>query len=102
VYQQSEEVQNFTIEELNKYRDQMIQVFDVRIFNKMIKNFPIISKPEGNPPLFNENPALINEFLMRVQLTKTMAKINVNFLNKLKNSAQRLKKNIGKKYLENE
>ena len=98
VYQQSEKAQVFSIEELDHYRQQMIEVFDVRVFDKMIKHFPKIEMPEGNPALFNNDPVLINRFLMRVELTKTSATINLALLKKLKKSAINLRNIINKKY----
>lgn len=100
VYQRSDEAQRFAIEELTYYRELMIQVFDVKVFDKMIKNFPKITVPEGNPSFFNNDKALINQFLMRVEFCKTTSKTELNFLYKLKNSALRLKESIGKAYLE--
>ena len=100
VYQQSEEAQEFSIIELDKYRDEMIQIFDAKVFGQMIKNFPELSKPEGNPRLFNENALLMNSFLMRVEMTKTNAIVNERYLTKLKNSAKILRESISKSYIE--
>jgi hypothetical protein len=93
-YQQSEDAQDFAVKALDEYRTQMVKVFNVRIFDTMIKDFPAISIPEGNPALFNSDPALINEYLMRVQLVKTMAVMNIKYLKELKIRAGRLQKQI--------
>jgi hypothetical protein len=98
LYQQFEDAQTFEIEALNNYHDAMTKVFDVKVFDTMIDDYPNITKPAGNPPLFNNNPALINEFLMRVQLSKNMAFLNIKFLNKLKASALNLKTQVEKEY----
>ena len=78
----------------------MIKVFDIKVFNQMIKNFPKITKPEGNPPLFNSNPEQINTLLMHAQFCKTTSLTNLNFLIRLQNSAILLKKSIQKEYIE--
>jgi hypothetical protein len=93
-YQQSEDVQDFAVKALDEYRTQMIRVFNVRIFDTMIKDFPAISMPAGNPALFRSDPELINEYLMRVQLVKTMSIMNIAYLKQLKSRAVRLKKQI--------
>ena len=100
VYQQYEDAQEFSIKELSNYRQEMIKVFDIKVFNQMIKNFPKITKPEGNPPLFNSNPEQINTLLMHAQFCKTTSLTNLNFLIRLQNSAIRLKKSIQKEYIE--
>lgn len=100
VYQQFEESEEFSTEELNYYRAEMAQVFDVKVFDKMINNFPKIDMPEGNPTILNNDKALMNRFLMRVQFCKTTSKVDLIFLIKLKNSAKRLRDSIRKEYLE--
>lgn len=94
LYQQMEDAQDFAVNALDEYRAQMIKVFNVRIFDSMIKDFPVVSMPSGNPALFNNNPALMNEYLMRVQLVKTMTMMNINYLKELKIRAIRLQKQI--------
>jgi hypothetical protein len=98
LYQQSVDVQDFAVKTLDEYRELMIRVFNVRVFDTMIADFPVISMPEGNPALFNTDPELINQFLMRVQLTKTMSKMNINFLLELKKRAVRLQEQIKEGY----
>jgi hypothetical protein len=98
VYQQFQKSQVFAMEELNYYREQMIQVFDVRVFDTMINRFPKIDMPKGNPPLFNNDPILMNRFLMRVELAKTSATLNVQTLKKMRASAIKLRDVLNKKY----
>lgn len=100
VYQQYSDAQEFSIKELENYRQEMMEVFDVKVFDQMIKDFPKIIRPEGNPPLFNPNPEKINSLLMHAQYCKTTSLTNLNFLIRLQNSAILLKKSIEKEYIE--
>lgn len=100
IYQQYQKAQEFSINELDFYRQEMTQVFDVKVFDKMITNFPKIDKPEGNPALFNSNSAQLNSLLLRIQFCKTTSQINRNYLIRLQNSAIRLRKNIQENYID--
>lgn len=90
--QQLEEIQ------VRDYRDIMIRIFDVTIFNTMIKTYPDIIIPEGNPAVLNTDPLLINEFLMRIHLVKRNKLANIYLLNDLLAKAQRLKQEIKAQY----
>ena len=98
LYQQHEDNRQLDMLQLRDYRDIMIQVFDVRIFDTMIKNFPETIIPIGNPPLFSNDHLLINELLMRVQLSKRINQVNIQYLIELKEKAARLKEQIKKDY----
>jgi len=69
-YQEFELDQELEGTQLRDYRDIMIRIFDVRVFDTMLKSYPEIIMPAGNTALFNNDPLLINEFLMRVHLVK--------------------------------
>jgi len=94
LYQQSEDLQGYSVKSLDDYRDEMVNVFNVRIFNTMIKDFPTISMPEGNPKLLSNDSLVISKYLMRVQLVKTLAMENIEYLKELKTRAARLQKQI--------
>lgn len=84
LYQRSADAQHFSVNTLAEYRDYMIKVFDAKVYDNMTINFPEIKMPNNKPKLFNEDKQLLNEFLMRIQLTKTAEIVNLNFLNKLR------------------
>ena len=66
-YKTGQELENVQIDQ---YRSSMMQIFDVQVFNSMVKSYPEIIMPEGNPSLLSTNPSLINEFLMRAHFCK--------------------------------
>ena len=72
LYQQFKTDQDILyLSQLQDYRAVMIQVFDIHVFNSMISDESgDISIPAGNNALFNADPNLINELLMRVHLAK--------------------------------
>ncbi len=87
LYQRSADAQRFSISTLAEYRDYMIKVFDAKVYENMTINFPEITMPNEKPKLFNEDKQLLNEFMMRIQLTKTAEIVNLNFLHKLRYKA---------------
>ena len=86
------------VAQLDDYRSGMMQIFDVQVFNSMIKSYPEIIMPAGNPPLLNNNPTLINEFLMRAHFAKRNKLANKNALISLKEKATKLITQIKKEY----
>jgi len=86
------------VAQLDDYRSGMMQIFDVQVFNSMIKSYPEIIMPVGNPPLLNSNPSLINEFLMRAHFAKRNKLTNRNALIGLKEKATKLITQIKKEY----
>ena len=101
--QQEQDNRELEMLQLRDYRDVMIRVFDVKAFEEMIKDFPITKVPEGNPPLLNSDPLVINELLMRVQLSKRINLVNIEQLTDLKNKSLQLMEQIKKEYhLDNE
>jgi hypothetical protein len=87
LYQQHEEARQLDFLQLRDYRETMLHMFDVRIFDAMIKNFPVITVPPGNPPLLKKDYALINELLIRVQFCKRINQQNIHYLEELKAKA---------------
>ena len=55
---------------LGEYREQMAKIFDIRVFNSMVKSYSEIEMPAGNPALFNEDKQMINEMLIKVHIAK--------------------------------
>lgn len=98
LYQKSEDVQLFARESLVEYRDVMIQLFDFKVFNEMINNFPRIAPPKGNPALLSTDSNRINELLMRVQLVKTAEIVSITHLKELKEVAIKMQESIKKEY----
>ena len=90
LYRAFEEIYRILEEDqLKYYRDVMIQVFDVKTFDSMIKSMAI-EMPNNNPKLFDDSPALINSFLMRVHLLKRNRIASINYLVALKEKANDL------------
>ncbi|HET6766741.1 MAG TPA: hypothetical protein VFH08_05065 [Chitinophagaceae bacterium] len=88
--------QQFIISQQNEgdylmdYRDIMGKIFDIKVFDGMIKTYPDIIMPGGNPPLFNTDKQLINELLVKVHLLKRMKLAEIYYLNQLKVKASNL------------
>jgi hypothetical protein len=83
---------------LADYREIMSKLFDIKVFNGMIKTYPDISMPEGNPPLFNADKQLINELLMKIHIAKRNKLGSIHYLNRLKEKANNLIAMIKKEY----
>jgi len=84
--------------QLRDYRDVMIKVFDVKVFEHMTRKFPVTTIPENNPPLLNNNAEFINDLLMRVHLSKRINLLNIQQLTELKTKAISLREQIIKEY----
>ena len=102
LFQQHEDNRELEMLQLRDYRDVMVRVFDVRIFEAMIKNFPLTTIPQGNPPLLDNDRTVINELLMRIQLSKRINLVNIQALTELKGKALRLIEQIKQQYHLNE
>jgi hypothetical protein len=98
LYQQHEDHRQLDLLQLHDYREVMVQIFDVRIFDAMIKNFPTVIIPPGNPPLFKNDYSLINQLLMRLQFCKRINLVNIQYLAELKDKALSLIKEIKNDY----
>ena len=90
--------QELEFSQLDQYRSSMMQIFDVQVFNSMVKGYPEIIMPEGNPALLNTDPILINEFLMRAHFCKRNKLANKIGLISLKGRATRLLTRIKEEY----
>jgi len=75
---------------LADYRDIMAKVFDVKVFNTMVKTYSEINMPSGDSPLFNSDKQLINELLIRVHIAKRNKLGSILYLNQLKIKASNL------------
>jgi len=84
--------------QLRDYRSAMIRIFEVRVFNTMIKNNPDIIMPADNPALFNNDRTNLNEFLMRAHLVRRNKLINIRYLSELNDKATRLIAQIKNEY----
>jgi len=84
--------------QLRDYRDVMIKVFDVKVFEHMTRKFPATTIPENNPPLLNNNAEFINDLLMRVHLSKRINLLNIQQFTELKTKAISLREQIIKEY----
>jgi hypothetical protein len=98
LFQQYQDNRELEMLQLRDYRDMMVRVFDVKIFDAMIKEFPLTKIPDGNPPLFNNDKSMINELLMRVQLSKRINLVAEQQLVELKQKAQNLVSQIKNEY----
>jgi hypothetical protein len=98
LFQQYQDNRELEMLQLRDYRDIMVRVFDVKIFDAMIKQFPETKIPQGNPPLFNNDKPMINELLMRVQLSKRINLVAAQQLKELKEKAQNLIEQIKTEY----
>lgn len=83
---------------LMDYRDIMGRIFDIEVFDGMVKTYPDIIMPHGNPPLFNTDKQLINELLVKVHLLKRTKLAEIFYLNQLKVKASGLIVLIKKEY----
>ena len=90
--QQTEQLQ------LALYRDQMLRIFDVRVFESILQNNGTIIMPDGNPPLFNNERSVFNDFLMRLHFLKRNNIINYNSIANLMARSQKLIALIKKEY----
>ena len=83
---------------LMDYRDVMAKIFDIRTFSSMVKIYPDINMPNGNPPLFNEDKQLINEMLIKVHIVKRNKLASIQYLTRLKEKAANLIELIKQEY----
>jgi hypothetical protein len=83
---------------LADYREVMSKVFDIKVFDKMVKSYSEINMPEGNPPLFNNDRQLINELLIKIHIAKRNKLGSIRYLDRLKNKANHLISIIKKEY----
>jgi hypothetical protein len=90
--------QELESDQLDQYRSSMMQIFDVYVFDSMVKGYPEISMPEGEPPLLSKSPVLINEFLMRAHFCKRNKLATKIALTSLKERTRRLITQIKKEY----
>lgn len=97
-YQWYKTSQDLEFVQLDDYRSSMMQIFDVQVFNSMVKGYPQIIMPEGNPPLLKTDPSFINEFLMRAHFCKRNKLANLIGLTDLKGRITRLIMQIKKEY----
>ena len=98
VYNQFRRSQDRESEFLADYRETMSKVFDIKVFNEMVKTFSDIVMPEGNPSIFNEDKQLINELLVKVHIARRNRLGSINYLNRLKEKANNLIAMIKKEY----
>ena len=98
LYQQYEDNRQLDFLQLRDYRETMIKFFDVRIFDEMVRNYPMITIPSGNPPLLSNDRFLINDLLIRVQFSKRINLVNIKCTTELKGKAQRLIGQVKKEY----
>ena len=83
---------------LMEYRDLMVKIFDIKTFDRMVKTYPDIDRPIGNPSLFMEDQLLINEMLIRVHIAKRNKLASLHYLFRLKEKAASMIELIKKEY----
>ena len=83
---------------MENYRETMSKVFDIKVFNEMVKTFSDIIMPEGNPSIFNEDKQLINELLVKVHIARRNRLGSIRYLNRLKEKANNLIAMIKEEY----
>ena len=98
IYNQFRLSQERESEFLADYRETMSKVFDIKVFNEMVKTFSDIVMPEGNPTIFNEDKQLINELLVKVHIARRNRLGSIRYLDRLKEKANNLITMIKKEY----
>jgi hypothetical protein len=98
LYQMYEDYRQLDFLQLRDYRETMIKLVDVRIFDEMVRNYPTITIPSGNPPLLNNDRFIINDLLIRLQFSKRINLVNIKCTTELKGKAQRLIGMVRKEY----
>ena len=84
--------------QLSFYRDQMLKIFNVGVFEIILQGSGVILMPEGNPPLFSNDKSIFNDFLMRVHFLKRNNIMNYNSMANMKERAKSLIALISKEY----
>ena len=90
VYQQFIIIQENEVDYLMQYRDMMGKFFDVKVFNGMVKTYPDILMPEGNPELFGSDKQQLNDYLLKIHLVKRTKLAELFYLDQLKVKAANL------------
>jgi hypothetical protein len=85
------------IELRSEYRTIAGEVFDGKIFNKMIDSNRV-TRPLNDPPLFSNDPALINKVIVKAQYLKKLDQNQVVRAAEMKQQAIDLIKTIKKQY----
>ncbi|HJS55625.1 MAG TPA: hypothetical protein VJ765_13820 [Chitinophagaceae bacterium] len=99
LYQQFIIIQQNEIDYLMQYRDMMGNFFDIKVFNGMVKTYPDILMPEGNPALFGTDKQQLNDFLLKIHLVKRTKLAEIYYLDQLRPKAINLISLIKKEYL---
>jgi hypothetical protein len=91
--------ENIEVEEkeLTEYTAVAAKVFDVSIFQRMMKP-NIIERPEGNPALRTYDPDILNELAVKLHYWKRTSLSALEILVKLKEMAVRLEHSIREEY----
>jgi hypothetical protein len=91
--------ENIDVEEkeLSSYTEFVPKLFDVKVFQEMMKNNSIIAPP-GNPSLRSYDPDLLNELAMKLHYWKRTSLSALDRLYGLKGNAEKLARLIKKEY----
>ena len=81
-----------------EYRKIASQVFNGTVFNAMIDDYDIVTKPVNNPPLFNAGATAINELINQSQYLKKVDMNQIKKARELNNLATKLISLIRKEY----
>ena len=73
-----------------QYRDMTGKIFDVKVFDGMVKTYPDIIMPRGNPELFGTDKQQVNDFLLRIHLVKRTKLAEIFYLDQLRAMAMSL------------
>lgn len=98
IYQQFIVSQENEVDYLMQYRDMMGKIFDVKVFDGMVKTYPDIVMPVGNPALFGTDKQQINDFLLKIHLLKRTKLAEIYYLDQLRYKATNLLSLIKKEY----
>ena len=98
IYQQFIVTQENEIDYLMQYRDMLGKIFDVKVFDGMVKTYPDIIMPEGNPELFGTDRQQINDLLLKIHLLKRTKLAEIYYLELLRHKATNLTSLIKKEY----
>lgn len=80
-----------------EYRQIASKVFNTTVFNEMTRD-DTISRPSGNPPLFTQDPAMINELIGKAQYVKRIHHAQVHTSEQLLELNNQLMEQIKKAY----
>ena len=74
------------------------KIFDAQVWNSMVDDKAVISRPAGNPELITNDPKLINDFTVQVITLKTAYRITNGYIEGTIKAAENLRAFLKKEY----